>query len=190
MRAGWTALVPIKPAAERKTRLRAVLRPDEIAELTDRMLRHVVGVLTSVDEIGEVIVLSPELPAGMDALWWREAGRGGLNRGLESIASCRPERLLVVHADLPMLAPGDVEAMIAGARGGCAIGPDQRGTGTNSLALERAAGRTLAFGPGSLLRHRKAMPDATVVHRPGIAFDVDLPDDLETVSGMGLTDQV
>ncbi len=64
------------------------------------------------------------------------------------------------------------------------LGPDRRGEGTNALLL-RLAGRgpefTFAFGDGSLAKHleeaRRLGLVAAVHDAPGIAFDLDTPDD-------------
>jgi len=53
----WTAIVPIKPAPARKTRLGSIGAEERMA-LTDRMLAHVLGVLQAHADIEEVILLS------------------------------------------------------------------------------------------------------------------------------------
>jgi 2-phospho-L-lactate guanylyltransferase len=65
---------------------------------------------------------------------------------------------------------------------GVVIVPDRHGTGTNALVLSPPDAIEPAFGPGSFARHVAAAEAAGVPHRveevPGLALDVDTPDDL------------
>ena len=94
------------------------------------------------------------------------------------------ERLVVLHGDLPNLAADDVAALIDAAAGGpaVAIAPDRLGTGTNGLALRPPGVIGFRFGAGSFAAHRAeaqtAGVDPAVVVRPGLAFDLDTPEDL------------
>ena len=60
--------------------------------------------------------------------------------------------------------------------------PDRHGTGTNALVLSPPDAIEPSFGPDSLERHVAAAEAAGVPHRveevPGLALDVDTPDDL------------
>jgi 2-phospho-L-lactate guanylyltransferase len=47
----WTALIPLKGGAKRKSRLAPCLSPAERAALSDRMVRHVCAVLGEVPSI-------------------------------------------------------------------------------------------------------------------------------------------
>ena len=71
--------------------------------------------------------------------------------------------------------------LIAGRRG-LVIVPDRHGTGTNALVLSPPDAIEPSFGPGSFARHVAAAEAAGVPHRveevPGLALDVDTPDDL------------
>ena len=63
------------------------------------------------------------------------------------------------------------------------IVPDHRGDGTPVLALPTATPFTFAYGPGSAARHvAEAERRGLTIRRvadPDLAFDVDLPADLE-----------
>jgi 2-phospho-L-lactate guanylyltransferase len=63
-----------------------------------------------------------------------------------------------------------------------AIAPDRAGTGTNGLALRPPDAIPFHFGAGSRAAHAAAAEAAnvplTVVERPGLAFDLDTPEDL------------
>ena len=65
---------------------------------------------------------------------------------------------------------------------GVAIAPDRAGTGTNGLALRPPDAIAFRFRGSSFAAHRAAAEAAEVpmveVHRPGLAFDLDTPEDL------------
>ena len=88
----WTAVVPLKAAAARKTRLASVLAPEARVVLTDRMARHVIAVLRQVRSIERVLLLSPVPLSACDAEWIEDRGAGlnaELARGYAGL-SCTP----------------------------------------------------------------------------------------------------
>ncbi len=157
------------------------------------MLDHVLSVLSRAEGVDRVAVVSPErgaLPARVITL---DDPGGGLNEALTAAAlaaRCRGAgRLLVVHADLPLLEPEEVTALIeASQASGLAIAPDRHGQGTNALCLSWPPAIRFEFGPDSFRKHlaqaaaRGLSP--AVVRLPGLAFDVDEPDDLNCWSGL------
>ncbi len=181
----WVALVPIKAAPARKTRLSGVLSPDDRVALTATMLEHVLGRLRACSRIAVVRVLSPDALPGTVAI--RDEGRG-LN---EEVARARiaigPAPFVVIHADLPFLETGDVDALLTAAEAsGQAIAPDRYGIGTNAVALGDGAPFAWRFGPASFDGHRARLrPGHAVVHRRGLAADCDTPDDVSEVLASG-----
>ena len=174
----WTAIVPLKDEGERKSRLAGVLEAAERAQLGQQWFEHVVDVLGRVSDL---IVLSAERPSGWTGDWRRDGGQG-LNAELQRVyGELRPAPTAIFHADLPRLGEEDALTLFAAAeRAGCAIAPDRHGTGTNGLAIADGRRFRFAFGAGSFARHRaKAAPGFEIVERPGLALDVDTPDDLK-----------
>jgi 2-phospho-L-lactate guanylyltransferase len=149
------------------------------------MFRHVANVLGRCPDMGDILVLSdtpPEDWAGRVAL---DEGRG-LNEELRLLAaSLGSVPLLVIHADLPLLADEDIAVLLNEAEHGCAIAPDRESVGTNAIALLRPDAPTFAFGEGSFARHLAAMDGARVVVRPGLGLDIDTPADLDAALAMG-----
>ncbi len=184
MSGGWTAVVPIKPPALRKTRLSGAFAADDIVFLTEWMLAHVMAVLDRAPGVCEVLVLSQHAPEPWRDRWWPDHG-APMNAALRSLAAARTQRLVVLHADLPQLCVEDVEILIERAQGGVAIAPDCAGQGTNALALADAREATFAFGSGSFSRHRRRYPAATIVRRTGLACDVDFPRDVDNALQAG-----
>ncbi|WP_068070554.1 2-phospho-L-lactate guanylyltransferase [Novosphingobium lentum] len=175
----WTAVVPLKAAGTRKTRLTGALHDDAHAALTVDMARHVIATLATVAAIGSIRVLSPA-PEAMPGTDWEPDRGEGLNAELDRVCQAlEGQRLLIIHADLPLLSAGDVDALIAAAEAdGAAIAPDRHGQGTNALALRAAARIGLAFGPDSFARHLQRLPGAATVRREGLALDIDTADDI------------
>ncbi len=177
----WTAVMPLKQGPDRKSRLASVLTLDQRIALSDRMAAHVLACLDAVPIIETRLLLSPHPALG--ATWVTDGGHG-LNAELAALQQ-RP--LLVIHADLPFLSPDDIAALLAAAeRDGAGIAPDRHGTGTNALALTRPGPFPFAFGPDSCAQHKRSMDGAmAIVDRDGLAFDLDMPDDLAEASRRG-----
>jgi 2-phospho-L-lactate guanylyltransferase len=184
-------IVPHRGLEHAKTRLAGVLDPAQRADLAERLLRHVLEV--AVEAEPDTVVISPdpglgELVAGAGARLSVQHGLG-LNAGL---AQARDEAIrdgidtvAVLHGDLPALTSPDITALLAAATGAgslVAIAPDAAETGTNGLALAPPGVVEFQFGAGSLEAHRRAAKRAgawiTIVRRPGLAFDIDTPEDL------------
>jgi 2-phospho-L-lactate/phosphoenolpyruvate guanylyltransferase len=183
----WTAIVPIKPPGMGKTRLAGCLAAGQRARLIERMLDHVLAALADVPLL-EVRLLCPSPPAGWAGHWTADEGRG-LNAELEAAARAVPSRLLVIHADLPMLKPREVADLLQAAAGGIAIAPDRHRMGTNAIAVADPSALRFAFGPGSFVAHRRAARGAIIVDRPGLAHDLDTPEDLAALLDGGALGQ-
>lgn len=182
----WTALVPLKAAAARKSRLSDCLSSEARIGLSEILFRHLLDVLDRCPNVGRVVVLSQNRPNGWPGLWIADRG-GGLNSEVGSAAQALGEEdLLVIHADLPAVSADDVAALIVAARDGVAIAPDRHGTGTNAIALADASGFPFAFGAGSFRRHRELTGGrARIVDRPGLAIDIDTPADITVALSLG-----
>jgi len=187
----WTAIVPWKAAGQRKTRLASALSPHERDRLAQRLFDRLVGVLDASPAVGRISVLSearpetrPETRQGRGDLDWLPDGGRGLNAELQALEVAGPR--LIIHADLPLVTPDDVEALLSAGRGDGAIAPDRHGTGVNALALDAGVSMAFRFGPGSFARHlEQAGGRLTVVARPGLALDIDTPDDLAEAIRLG-----
>lgn len=174
----WTALVPLKPAGQRKTRLAPFLSADQRDRLSEFIFAHVVSVLAGQKRIGRVVLLASVRPVGWSWDFVGDRGRG-LNVELAAArGALGAVPLVILPADLPMLRAGDVGALLAAASSAPALAPDRHGKGTNALALLPGYPLQFRFGPHSFRRHRAQMTEARVVHRPGFAFDLDTKADL------------
>lgn len=173
----WTAVVPLKNRAERKTRLAQVLAPGERIQLADAMVRRVIAALQRASAVSRVLLLSPTPLEACNAQWVEDKG-AGLNLELTRARTSLAGPMLIVHADLPLLSHDDIAVLIAASEEkGAAIAPDHRGEGTNAIALADSRPFQFAFGRRSFLAH-KVQGSSAVVQRVGLAFDVDLPGDV------------
>lgn len=185
----WTAIVPIKPLPERKSRLSGCLPAEQRQHLSERMFRHVVGTLLSSPDISSVVVLSKCRPSILGVRWLADGGNG-LNPELTRATGLlqRPSEQgldefgqIVVHADLPGLTTRDIRTVLETARrNGVAIAPDRAGTGTNAIAYKGGRPLQFAFGEDSCAAHLAQVPVAGMVtRRVGLEVDVDRPADLD-----------
>jgi 2-phospho-L-lactate guanylyltransferase len=184
-------IVPHRGLDASKSRLAPVLSQDERGDLAAHLLRRVLRVARQA--VPDVVVISPaaelaELvdPTGARLLVQHGLGlNAGLDQAREAAIADGIETLVVLHGDLPELAVDEIEALIAAvpAERGVAIAPDRRGTGTNGLALRPPDAIGFAFGAGSFAAHHAEAQEAGLelaeVHRPGLAFDLDTPEDLD-----------
>lgn len=179
----WTAIVPLKLRADRKSRLAACLSPYERETLSDRMAA---GVLTALEGAGvPTRVLSPSPWLGVP---WEPDRGAGLNAELDRVRTalaCAP--LLVISGDLALVTASDVSALRDAAEDhGVAIAPDRHGQGTNAIALCDSRPFAFAFGEGSFARHLAAAQGAAIIRdHPGLAFDLDTPADLDDARRLG-----
>ena len=176
----WTALIPIKGTAERKTRLAHRLPGDHRIMLTECLLAHAISVLNECSAIADIRLLSDMQVAAWNRPIEPDEGEG-LNAELRRLAGRWDSgRLLVLLPDLPFLTADDISALLAGAEGGCAIAPDRHGRGTNAIALTDPCGFPFSFGDDSFANHLYGSGGAAaVVRRAGLAFDIDVPEDLD-----------
>lgn len=177
----WTAVIPFKGRAARKTRLAGIFSEEQRDRLSYAMFNRTCAVLAGCDAVGEIAVLSDIRPPAWHGRLIGDAGRG-LNAELNSLAAdLATQCLLVIHADLPLLGPQDIGDLLeAAGRASMAIAPDHAGTGTNAIALVDPAGFAFHFGPNSFVQHVEAGQDrAAIIHRTGLSLDIDTPEDYD-----------
>ncbi len=107
-----------------------------------------------------------------------ETGQGGLDSAASLAIAGTDGPWAVVHADLPMIRPEDIEAIFRHLDDRPVLAPSKDG-GTSVVASK---GRSFPFqyGPLSFFRHLAAVAGRAHVRvRPGLAIDVDRPADLE-----------
>jgi 2-phospho-L-lactate/phosphoenolpyruvate guanylyltransferase len=176
-------LVPVKRLNGAKTRLAAVLSPGERADL---MLGLLDGVAAAVRGAGvERITLVTSEQISVDgvarfddrSLPWNDALAAAMREAVIE------ELVAVVSADLPLLCAEEVRALLAATPArGIAIARARDG-GTNAVAMRPPGTVATCFGePQSAALHERlaqaAGVEAVVIDLPGLAFDIDTPEDL------------
>jgi 2-phospho-L-lactate guanylyltransferase len=176
-------LVPVKRLDAAKSRLAESLDPDQRADLVRELLAHVLAVVRQAD-VGPVTVVSAE-PLELDGvprfddrkLPWNEALSTAMAELVQEPVAA------IVAADLPLLKSEEVRALVmATPECGLAIARASDG-GTNAVSMRPPGKVETHFGePGSAEVHERAAwlagVDAHVLDCPGLAFDVDTPEDL------------
>ena len=171
------------------------------ATLAEAMLAHVFAAASTAGNVAQVALLGPSrlgLPderARCSPI--RAAGSmPPIASAFQQVAALGADRMVVLFADLPRLAQLLMSsASCALPEGVIAIAPDRHGTGTNALSLPipAAGGFTFAFGTDSFARHKAEIGRMGLrieeVHSPGLAHDVDVPEDLVDAAGLAGTNK-
>jgi 2-phospho-L-lactate guanylyltransferase len=181
-------VVPVKPLAQAKSRLGAVLSPGERALIMRGMLDRVIAAAREIAAVS-VVTADAEIAArvrgsGADVIDEREVR--GLNAaarlGVGHLRHAAETSVMVLAADLPDITAGALKAMARRARPDAVVIAPSRDGGTNGLILCPRLEFRFAYGPDSFERHRR---EATrlglevVVHdSPALRVDIDWPADL------------
>ncbi|HUY54714.1 MAG TPA: 2-phospho-L-lactate guanylyltransferase [Candidatus Nanopelagicaceae bacterium] len=192
-------VIPVKPAAGSKQRLALRLSDGERRMLSLSLAIRVVGLAAVAWPADQVVVVGsepqllefcarvgvaavPDLGAGQTA-----AVRAGAQWAVERGANV----LATVAADLPGVTAADLTEVLRIASrlrpGSVAVFPDRDGSGTNGLVVRPASLQVHAFGPGSRRRHQRIARSLglhfSARQLPGLAWDIDRPEDLEPGDG-------
>lgn len=189
-------LIPVKNLAQAKQRLSSVLSPDERLALAQAMCEDVleevahwrgrppVAVVTG-DPFARDLAVRLQFEVIADAVNPGETGAIEM-----ATAICRERgapSTLVVPADIPLIDSAELERIAESAPpGGAVLVPDAAGRGTNAALRAPADLFPLRFGNDSFRPHLAAakatgMP-CIVLELPGIARDVDRPEDLQELA--------
>jgi len=182
----WTAIVPFKPAGERKTRLADMLSAEQREHLAEQLFAHVLAVLGDEPRVSSVIVLSQLRPSYWSGAWRVDTGLG-LNAELQAARGDIAGSMMVLHSDLPLLILADITRLIDAAEAsGFAIAPDRHGSGTNAIAIADQRPFAFSFGADSYRLHRRQIASHwRMVPAPGLAIDIDTLADLALAVARG-----
>jgi 2-phospho-L-lactate guanylyltransferase len=185
------AVVPVKRLGYALGRLARVLDRRERRVLQSAMLGDVLAALAGSTRLGEIVVVTsdPRARAVAESVGARTIADHDPPRGINSAVILGLDALdahsaLVVVSDLPLITAADVDHLIGAAPDADAVvlARSEDGTGTNAMLLTPPTALVPALGPGSLATHvalaAAAGLVAEVAYHPGIALDVDTPDDL------------
>jgi 2-phospho-L-lactate guanylyltransferase len=185
-------LVPIKILADAKQRLSSILTPEERFALAQAMCEDVLQALAHWQNRPAVAVVSSDPLARDLAMHFHfdviADDNSGETSAIEMATRVCKERgaasTLVVPADIPLIESAELQRIVdcAPTEGGAVLVPDAAGRGTNAAWRSPADLFPLRFGNDSFLPHRAAAKatglPCVVIELPGIARDVDRPEDL------------
>lgn len=186
------AIVPVKPLGEGKSRLAPLLSRGERAALSRSLLERTVAAVRGAYCIDGLVVVSRDpavlaLAAANGALALQETGsdlNSALEEGRQAAVREGATAILVLPADLPGIDALELCSVVTsvGAAAGVGIVPSATG-GTNLLLARPPHALPFAFGPESCQRHiclaQARGLTVRIVSSSALAFDVDLPDDLD-----------
>ena len=194
---GVWAVVPVKELDRAKERLAPALPPERRRALMLAMLEDVLTALAATTGLSGLAVVT------VDAAACRLAARYGARiietgaRDGHSGAVAAAARLLAVEGcsgmltlpgDIPLVTPAEIAQLLAAHRPAPAftIAPSRDERGSNAIICSPPDAVPLRFGEDSFFPHLRAAEACgirpTVLRLPGIALDVDTPEDLAALT--------
>ncbi|HNW14734.1 MAG TPA: 2-phospho-L-lactate guanylyltransferase [Anaerolineaceae bacterium] len=193
------AIVPVKPLRRGKSRLSTVLSETERTLLNHNLLVSTLKILSSVNRIDQILVVSRD-PAALtlareyDARTVLENGSPELNTALSRAAlvakTYRVNEILILPADLPLLTTKELERVLrlSGNPPEILICPDRRKDGTNLLYINPEGLISFSYGSGSFNKHlelaRQSGARVNIISSNSLELDLDTPEDLELMKSI------
>lgn len=189
-------LVPVKSLSNAKQRLSPVLSPEARLELAQAMCHDVLETLAHWQRRPKVAIVTSDGFAcdlagrfGFDVIAddVNPGETGAIEMATRVCADRGADRSLVIPADIPLIEALELQQIVdAAPPAGAVLVPDAAGRGTNAALRAPADLFPLRFGNDSFLPHLAAAKatglDCVVLKLPGIALDVDRPEDLRKLA--------
>jgi len=187
-------MVPLKSREHAKSRLAAVLSPEQRAHLFFALAERVIKALHATRGIDAVAVVtaSAEIAAfarSLGAAPILQSADSGMSAAfdlaIDELQRTQPRRVLMLPGDLPWISSSALEAVLgaAGPEPGMVVVPDRHRVGTNALLCSPPRALAPCFGDHSFERHLAAAKAAGVAARilelEALALDLDDPADLD-----------
>lgn len=188
------AVIPVKETAGAKQRLAPVLSPTLRQALALAMLEDVLAAVAGIKGLGGAILVTVDHEAerlarryGMTALadGAHDGHTGAVNAGARYLVAQGRSTMLTLPGDLPLVTAAEIERLIAahGPAPAFTIAPAHDDLGSNAIVMSPPQAAPLRFGEDSFFPHlaaaRAAGIEPCVLRLPGIAFDIDNPQDLQ-----------
>jgi 2-phospho-L-lactate/phosphoenolpyruvate guanylyltransferase len=186
-------LIPVKNLSGAKQRLAAVLDQPARTELAQTMLQDVVTTLAAWPGRPACALVTSD-PFALDLAQQYnfeiipDPGNSGETAAIEMATTLCVERgidsTLIIPADIPLIQAAELDQIFAAApQQGSVLAPAADGRGTNAAFRRPANLFPLRFGNDSFKPHLGAAQatgkPCRVLQLPGIAVDVDNPEDLD-----------
>ena len=198
------AVIPMKPLSQSKTRLAPHMSEEQRSDLVVGMLRRVLGAIKGSSIEMFWVVGGDErirnVARNFDGIWLEELGRNlndTLGKAFDELAG-RNAAALYLAGDLPFLKPSDLHSLLRSSRRNTNItlAPARRDGGTNAILVPPGIPFRPELGPRSFSNHLSTAAamevSVAICYSPGLGFDLDITDDLETFQHMepGLIDRL
>jgi 2-phospho-L-lactate guanylyltransferase len=187
------AVVPVKERVSAKERLALLLRPEARQALALAMLEDVLAAITGARDIAGLLVVTVDPEAGRLAARYdarlieagaRDGHTGAVTAAVRLLAAeCRPG-MLTLPGDIPLVTPAEIESVLAAhsQAPSFTIVPSHDERGSNAIACSPPDAVPLRFGENSFYPHLQVAEAygirTNVLHLPGIALDIDNPEDV------------
>ena len=190
------AVIPMKPLSQSKTRLAPHMSEEQRSDLVVGMLRRVLGAIKGSSIEMFWVVGGDErirnVARNFDGIWMEELGRNlndTLGKAFDELAG-RNAAALYLAGDLPFLKPSDLHSLLRSSRRNTNItlAPARRDGGTNAILVPPGIPFRPELGPRSFSKHLSTAAamevSVAICYSPGLGFDLDITDDLETFQHM------
>ena len=193
---GITVIIPMKPLSDSKSRLSKNFSRDDREDLALGMLRRVIGAVKAAS-IGPFWVVGGDdrvrnAARNAGGLWLEEMGRNlndTLGKAFER-AFERGNSAMYLASDLPFIKTSDVHSVLQSSRqqNNISLAPARRDGGTNAILVPQGLPFRPELGGKSFIRHMSQAANlgisVAICYSPGLGFDLDTPDDLESYEHM------
>ena len=187
-----TVLLPVKEFSSAKQRLAPALDGPARAGLARAMLKDVLSALRRARAPERIVVFTASdeaieiaEPLGFEIVKERSVdGHSAAVNHLIHEFSASSSQIFAIAGDLPTLLPAEIDFVLNAASEPVTLIPSRDWTGTNGVLFIPPARIAMEYGEGSFRRHLSKVSAAglhsDVMDLPGIAFDIDTPEDLQT----------
>lgn len=190
---GLWAVVPVKELGRAKMRLASLLPPETRQALMLAMFEDVLASLGAVQGLAGVAVVTMEPAARRIAVEYgarvietgaRDGHTGAVAAAARRLAEEGCCGMLTLPGDIPLVTAGEIVQIIEAhaAPPAFTIVPSRDERGSNAIICSPPDAVPLRFGENSFFPHLAAAKACgirpTVLRLPGIALDVDTPEDL------------
>jgi 2-phospho-L-lactate/phosphoenolpyruvate guanylyltransferase len=187
------AIIPVKETTGAKQRLAPVLSARLRRQLALAMLEDVLEAVAGVAGLGGAILVTGDPDAeklarryGMPTIaeGAHDGHTGAVNAGARHLVAQGHKTMLTLPGDLPLITTAEIEQLIAahGPAPAFTIAPAHDELGSNAILMSPPQAVPLRFGEDSYFPHLAAARaqgiEPCVLRLPGIAFDIDNPQDL------------
>ena len=187
------AVVPVKERGLAKERLAPVLPPQMRQAFALAMLEDVLSALTATPGIPGILVVTVDPEASHLAARYgarlvetgaRNGHTGAVAAAARLLAAEGRAGMLALPGDIPLVTPAELAELLAAhpPAPSFTIAPSHDKRGSNAIACSPPDAVPLRFGENSFYPHLRAAEahglKPNVLHLPGIALDIDNPEDV------------